>query len=223
MARSPAAVKRPQGGATRELLSYVLGTRAKVACLRVLTVAGEPITQRDAGRRAGIQHRSAQVALDELVALGVARRIQGGRDYLVSLNDEHYLVPALREVFRAEGTFFAEVRRQVADVAREVGEARLLSVVLFGSVARGDDRPGSDLDLLVICRSAGDTEPVLERLHASSQTLRARFGYQVRPLVYGLPAARGRWRQTAAPLSSAVHEGLVLRGTPLRELLNGPR
>ncbi|MEW6049226.1 MAG: nucleotidyltransferase domain-containing protein, partial [Bacillota bacterium] len=36
--------------------------------------------------------------------------------------------------------------------AREVLGDNLTSVVLFGSVARGEAGPGSDVDLLVVCR-----------------------------------------------------------------------
>jgi len=41
---------------------------------------------------------------------------------------------------------------QYAATAQEVLGDNLASVVLFGSVARGEARPGSDVDLLVICR-----------------------------------------------------------------------
>ena len=40
-----------------------------------------------------------------------------------------------------------------AVVAQQVLGENLTSVVLFGSVARGEAQPGSDIDLLVICRT----------------------------------------------------------------------
>lgn len=39
----------------------------------------------------------------------------------------------------------------VAALRRQFGE-RLFTVALFGSRARGDDRPDSDIDLLIVCR-----------------------------------------------------------------------
>lgn len=61
-----------------------------------------------------------------------------------------------------------------ASIAQEMLGENLTSVVLFGSVARGEARPASDVDLLVICRElpAGAfrrqevLEPVRERLQA---------------------------------------------------------
>src|SRR5688500_10950878 len=108
---------------TREPLSYLLGTRAKVGCLRVLSLTSELLTQREVARRAGVQHRSAQLALDELVALGVVRRIEGGRDFLVGFNDAHALAARLRPAFSAEAEFFLALRQQLALVASSAPRA----------------------------------------------------------------------------------------------------
>src|SRR3990172_2055699 len=70
--------KHPSGSATREPLAFALGTPAKVSALRALAGAGEPLSQRDVARRAGVQHRSARLALDELVLLGIVFRPGGG-------------------------------------------------------------------------------------------------------------------------------------------------
>ncbi|OGG55607.1 MAG: hypothetical protein A3F84_29310 [Candidatus Handelsmanbacteria bacterium RIFCSPLOWO2_12_FULL_64_10] len=70
----------------------------------------------------------------------------------------------------------AETLRRLADryagVAQEVLGDNLTSVVLFGSVARGEAGPRSDVDLLVVCRTLPRgafrrrevLEPVRERL-----------------------------------------------------------
>src|SRR3989304_2329780 len=85
--------KHPSGSATREPLAFALGTPAKVSALRALAGAGEPPPRRAPARRAGVQHRSARLALDELVLLGIVSRQVGGRDYLVRLNNAHPLPP----------------------------------------------------------------------------------------------------------------------------------
>lgn len=62
--------------------------------------------------------------------------------------------------------------KQYAQVAQQVLGDNLTSVVLYGSVARGEAAPGSDIDLLVICRQLPGglfsrhqvLEPVRERI-----------------------------------------------------------
>ena len=215
-------VKRPRGGPTREPLSYLFGTRAKVCCVRVLCAAGDPITQREVSRRAGVQHRSAQLALNELVAVGLVSRMEGGRDLLVRLNDEHHLASAVRSLFNAEAGQFLELRRRLVEIATGGARVRWIqSVVLFGSVARGDDTPDSDLDLLLIVADADARERLLERFDDAAPHFRAAFGCRVRPLAYTLAESRRRWRAHDPPLPDVARDGLVLFGPPLTDLLGG--
>ena len=216
------AVKRPQGGPTREPLSYVLGTRAKVGCLRVLSLISDPISQREVARRAAVQHRSARVALDELVALGLVARVEGGRDFLVTLNQQHHLAPGLRQLFLAESLYFAELRQRLLQAATSGSRpAKLRSLVLFGSVARGEDTPDSDLDLMVIAEDDATCVRVLDRIAEGTTALRATHGCRVRGIGYTLAEARRRWRRREAPLPGIVRDGIVLLGAPLRDLLRG--
>ncbi|MEX2154553.1 MAG: nucleotidyltransferase domain-containing protein [Gemmatimonadaceae bacterium] len=214
--------KAPIASAAREPLAYALGTRAKVACLRVLATTSASLTQRDVARRAGTQHRSSQLALDELVALGVVHRTQGGRDFLVRLNDSYYLSDTLRQIFRAEAQGFLTLRTGLAAVVSQIQRsARPLSVVLFGSVARGDDKPGSDLDILVISADAAGIETTLARLDTARDQLESRFGYALRPIAYTVSDARRRWRRHEPPLPEIVRDHIAIVGAPLRELLGG--
>ncbi|MGQ0815370.1 MAG: nucleotidyltransferase domain-containing protein [Gemmatimonadota bacterium] len=214
--------KAPGASPVREPLSYLLGTRAKVACLRVLAASTELLTQREVARRAGVQHRSAQLALEDLTALGVARRIEGGRDFLVGFNNAYELGASLRAIFNAEAGFFLALRQRLARIATDAPRgARITSLVLFGSVARGDDQPGSDLDLLVITRNADATEIALARINAAAEEIRTALGYMVRPIAYTVTDARSRWRRREPPFPEILSDHIVLAGPTLRELLDG--
>jgi predicted nucleotidyltransferase len=209
-------------GPARELLSHALGTRAKVACLRVLSLTTGHLTQRDVARRAGVQHRSSQLALDDLARLGLIRRIQGGRDFLVSLSTDHVLSAAVRALFRAESEFFLALRQDLVRALMDGPRRRRpASVVLFGSVARGDDAPGSDLDLLVLTPETDDVEPALTRLDSARGHMLQRYGYALRPIAYTVADARRRWRRREPPLPHIVQDHIVLGGPPLQELLDG--
>ena len=60
----------PTSPPLHEPLGVVLGTRAKVDLLRVLTAGGAPLSQRELARRAGVTLRSAQAALADIERLG---------------------------------------------------------------------------------------------------------------------------------------------------------
>lgn len=82
-------------------------------------------------------------------------------------------------------------------------------IVLFGSAARGEARPGSDLDLLIGLRSDG-REPFLERLRAFSD-----YAPGVDAFAYYPGELREMFRQLHPTLLEASDHGKVLwdRGT----------
>lgn len=214
--------KAAAGGPAREPLSHLLGTRAKVSCLRVLAGTEGMITQREVARRAGLQHRTAQLALEELVTLGVVRRIEGGRDFLVGFSEAHALSGPLRQLFRSESAYFLALRqRLVAVAATAPRKAAIKSLILFGSVARGDDRLGSDVDLLVVTRNETAIDSALAHVNAAAAELRELFGCAVRAIAYPETELRRRWRRREAPLPDIVRDHIVLAGPTLRELLDG--
>jgi predicted nucleotidyltransferase len=203
-------------------LSYALGSRAKVACLRVLAGSDALSTQRALARRAGVQHRSAQLALDELVELGIVRRIQGGRDHLVGLNRDHALAPALRELFRSESEFFLALRAHLTTSLTSLPHRhRPEGVALFGSVARGDDRPGSDVDVVVFTAGEGELDAILAHFAGVAEEIRVRYGRVVRTIAYTVSDARRRWRRGEAPFTGIMQDHILLAGRPLSDLIGG--
>ena len=84
---------------------------------------------------------------------------------------------------------------------------RLIEVVLFGSVARGEDTPESDVDVLVVLRGPVDHYAESEPLSAVMVDLMARYGEFVVPVVMSESTFRtGDW-----PLLTNVRtEGISL-------------
>lgn len=201
-----------------EPLGVVLGTRAKVALVRVLTAGGAPLSQREAARRAGVTLRSAQAALADLYAMGIARKLAGGRDHLTLLNERHRLAPALVALFSAEAELALGMRQAVAALARGDGKPPL-GLYLFGSVARAEETTESDVDVLVVARDAAHRELLVDRLLAGADTLRLQFGVTASPLAFTLGEARRAWKARAAPWPEIARDVLPIVGPPLKELL----
>ena len=212
----------PSTSVLREPLAQALGTPAKVAALRVLAGAGEPITQREVARRAGVQTRAVQRALADLVPLGIVARQQGGRDYLVRLNDDHRLAASLRALFTAEAEHFLDLRRALAKAASAIARRTgLINVVLFGSVARGSDGLASDCDILAVARDHRGLDDALAGLNPVARRVERSHGCRLRPIGYVLADAVRRWRAGAAPFADIRRDGIVVFGHPLEETLGG--
>lgn len=193
-------------------LNDLLSSPAKIAMLRVLTTVNVPLSGREVARRAGVSSAAASRALGELTASGLLLCRVLGRTHTYELDlAEVGLVCRLRELFRAEED---RVRRFVADVRAAVPE--MVSLVLFGSEARGDAHPGSDTDILIVvpARSSACEQKVLEACLALEEQHGLALSWQLVD-----SADLREWVERGDPFWRNVRaEGTVLSGETLEGL-----
>jgi predicted nucleotidyltransferase len=144
---------------SRPFASVCPGPRGAV--LTVLARTESPLTGRTVASLVSphASLRTVQLALDDLVAHGLIRRELAGNAHLYTLNREHLAAPAVIALVGLREEFFDRVRSTVGAWPEPVE-----AVWLFGSVARGEEDPDSDIDLLVVRsdRTDGD-DPVWQR------------------------------------------------------------
>src|SRR5450759_18699 len=128
-------------------LDEVMGSRLKVRLVRILCDSDEPQTGMRLAKAAGYSHTQTYKALDELEELGLVTSWASGAAYLYSVNRESYLVrEVLTPALRAEREIIRALAQRFYD---RFGED-LLSVVVYGSVARKEDQADSDIDLILV-------------------------------------------------------------------------
>lgn len=136
----------------RNPLDDIMSSPAKIAVLRVVSRVNSPLSGREIIRRAGVAYGPGWRALQALVASGVLSKQQHGRVNTYAVRDPALpLIQRLRDLFGDEDR---RTREAVAELAERVPEA--VSTALFGSEARGEARPGSDTDLLVVVACKGE-------------------------------------------------------------------
>lgn len=159
----------------RHPLSTLLGTEASVRVLRELALHGNELTTPVLAQRTGITGQAVRNILNSLLTTGVLKVYGQGRATSYRLDLEHPVGRSLLNLFHAEEERVEMIRQAVASAARQMSPPPL-AVWVFGSVARGEDRPESDLDLLLVLeddetaeREAGFFREMLDDLQKEQQ------------------------------------------------------
>jgi hypothetical protein len=182
--------------------------------LAALAVADAEFSGRELARRTGHgSNEGIRRAADRLVGEGIVLRRAAGGAHLYRLNRDHIASRWIEGLATLPGQVIDRIRAIVA----EWDEAPRLAF-LFGSVARGEASPLSDLDILVVRRSACDADSHTWRsqLVAMQQTATAMTGNDARVLeIDEQEMGAGR---IDSVLKDVLHEGVPLVGSK-RELL----
>jgi predicted nucleotidyltransferase len=154
----------------RQPLSAVLANSANVRVLRELSRHGGELSATILAERTKLTKPSVLASLDHLAGLGYVEVLGSRRQRLHRIDAKHPLVPVLSTLFAAEDLRFESIIEAIRAAAIDAG---VTAAWLYGSVARGEDRPDSDLDVaLIYPRNAGSAKAkVRETLREREDTL----------------------------------------------------
>ena len=132
-------------------LDELLQSRSHIRVLRALIGLPDEIDSsiREISRRAGVTHPTASSVLESLRQQGLVRVRRTLLSDEYRFNGQHAFADAIRSLFELE----AHAQDDLMDVLRDALFAEapwLTEASLFGSFARGEMRPDSDIDLALI-------------------------------------------------------------------------
>lgn len=157
--------------AIHQPLTAMLGVDSNLRVLRVLSTHGGMLATSEIVRRSRLSRESVRNGLLSLESLGIIISAGSERSRVYRINDGHYLAKRLSALFKAESERFSAI---LESVRRSAAERPLFSLFVYGSVARGEDRPDSDLDIGVIADAndlANLVEGIREELREAAEKL----------------------------------------------------
>jgi len=145
---------------------------------------------------------SVQEALKALTELGIVETQTIGRAGVHTINDHHLAVPHLRALADPVAALQSVVKESVGPGAE--------SVMVFGSIARGEATAASDVDLAVIATPEWDGRGDLE------DSVRARLGNACDVLVFTTAEFAKLARSGEPIVADILRDGVALLGTKPR-------
>ncbi len=202
----------------RRPLNAVLGAPSHIAVLRSLHTRGAGLTGREIARSSGVAVQATHDALARLAAANLVRWMQAGRAHVYELNRDHFLFKnGIGPLLEAESEFRSHIRA----ILKRALAGHVLSAAIFGSMARGEDHPESDLDLIMIVERRKDREKAHDRTDVVTEKLREEFGVRLSPMAFGRSEFRENYRKGKSFFQTVVREGETLVGMDLAEVVRG--
>lgn len=166
-------------------LSKVFGSEVRAKVIAQLCAGvEEPIIGRELARVLGSNQMAVSKELRRLEDLGMLRAGEKmGRVKPYYVNEDFPLLPGLRSMVQYAVGAVALLREKLGD--REDIDAAFI----YGSVAAGDDRPGSDVDVMVIGQVKG------RELSSAIREVERRTRRQVNEVHYSRDEFAGRVRE----------------------------
>jgi predicted nucleotidyltransferase len=189
--------------ATHTLSSLLFGGyRGRVLGLLLLQPE-QSFHVREIARLTGTAVGTLHKELSKLAAAGLLLRREVGNQVLYAANMACPIFPELQGLLRKTSGLADILRDSLAPLAGQISVA-----LVFGSIARGEERSGSDVDVLVV----GDVPfvDVVKALHPAQAILQR----EINPVVYSLAEFRRKWAAGEAFLRGiADHAKIFLMGS----------
>jgi len=173
-------VRSERESSIRRPLTLMLGVSSNLRVLRALVQHGGMLAASEIVGMTGLSRESVRLGLISLETSGAVVSSGSPHARVHRYNDGHYLAPQLTALFEAEKHRFAAIQ----DAIRHgVAGMPVFSLFIYGSAARGDDGPESDLDIGLVARAENLAE-VVEGVREALREPAERLGFL--PNVVGL-------------------------------------
>lgn len=188
------------------VLFEVAGSKAR-ACVTA-ALFKNPVkewTGRQLALAAGVSAPQTNSALAALKEQGIVVSTRVGPAMLWRVNERHYLSQWISPFCNMERRLPAFLAQQIGE---KIGFGGISKIVLFGSVARGEERPTSDIDVLVLVEKDSFKQSVREKMLELSLEFSLVLGNPLSPVI--LTRKKFEDKKKKPLYANIAKEGLVV-------------
>lgn len=188
-------------------LDGILGNTGNVRVLRALWTHGGALSATQLANETRMTPQGVRLVLDALQAYDVIEVLGQDRSQLYQRRTEHPWAGPLQALFWTEREQWDNLLTTVRQALE--GNDAVVAAWLYGSVARGEDRPRSDVDFAVLLKSAAAESKVRDAFELIQHKLYARFS-----VVCVTEAELKAGKVGTDWWGNVLREGMQLKGRP---------
>jgi uncharacterized protein len=173
-------------------------TRGRVLAL-LYGMPDQTFFVRQIAREIGTSVGNVQRELETLSEVGLLNRTTIGRQVFYQANSRHPAFGDVRSLIAKTSGIFHQLRSALATLASQI-----VFALVYGSIARGDEDAGSDVDLMIV----GNV--TLDDVLAQLTSVENAIGRPINPTVYSLKEFKAKVKDGNHFLTSVLHGKKVL-------------
>ncbi|MCJ7816789.1 MAG: nucleotidyltransferase domain-containing protein [Candidatus Aenigmarchaeota archaeon] len=195
------------------MLEKALSSKTRIRVLKIFhRFPGRVFSLSDIAKITGQSNGAVYPALAVLAEAGILKSSKVGKTTTYRLNVENPLSRKIMEIFSVENEMLRKAANEFAAKMPKVGVS---SIIIFGSVARGEPKETSDIDLLIIYNGnrsvvEGNANTLVEKYLESD--------VYVSPVFYSEREIKEMVIKYNSFITKIENEGIVLYGKKLKDI-----
>jgi predicted nucleotidyltransferase len=137
----------------KEPVLKALSTEKKARIVEYFLSDPPRMSEREIAQGLNISHMTVNRSVNELFAMNFLKVARAGRVNLWELNEGSFSHKVLRKALAGDGSAAHPQKELIKTLQNGLKGSRAIKVMFYGSIQKGTENPGSDVDLLIV---AGD-------------------------------------------------------------------
>lgn len=193
------------------ILDNIFANASGIKVLRFLILHKPEMTGREIARFSGISHMQAHRLLNSFEKEGIVIKKIVGKSNLFKINEKNVIVNVfMNYLFKKEKNLIADLINGLFLKIKD----NILSIVFFGSVARGNERPDSDVDLFILVKDKKAEALINKELKNLEVIFHEKTGNRLSPLVMQIADYKKRAKSKKTIISEIISGKVIFGDTP---------
>ena len=200
----------------KSYLDDILGQKSKIKALRYMVTRQDGISIRELSREISITQPNLSVVLKELEEAGVLKSKKIGTSLVFKLNQGHFLIDdVLFPLFQKENK---SIKILTEFLLKKI-KFDFVSLILFGSIARGEGGYKSDIDLVIVIDDKASAKKTESAILEINPDIIKKFGNAISPVILEKKNFQKKYRTKDKLIRNIAKDGRVLSGKLISEII----